>query len=152
MRGFWGLGANVMCCLALAGCGGSDALPVLAHIPNRDASACVITEVIEGELVRARCDGAPLVVRFLHYDTPDLAEAECRAEARAARMAQAHLVEILEGAALIVPKTHGRNRFDEVLVTIEIDRVPLHERMIGAGMAVPYSGGPQIDWCAQLRG
>ena len=146
--------AAIFLCLLtiLTACGTTGPIPIVAHMPSRAASACQVNAVTNGNVVRAQCDDGPEVaVRFLHYDTPGRLEPQCRAEARAAKEAQAYLAGLLQNGKIIVPKLHGRDRHDHVLATLEIDDVHLHDLMIESGLAAPYAGGPRIDWCARLR-
>lgn len=140
----------VLALAALVACKPADApRPLPAAVPGGDA--CRVARVIDGDTVDLRCGaGAAFRARLTGYDTPESFEPGCRAEAEAARAATARLRALVAGAATVEARLGGTDRYGRRLVGLGLDGRDVGAVLIGEGLAVPYAGGPRIDWCARL--
>jgi micrococcal nuclease len=115
------------------------------------ASACRITNVVDGDTVDMRCAGTGgFRARLTGYDTPESFEPRCSAEARAARAATERLRVLVSTARTVEPRFGGVDRYGRQLVRLSLDGRDVGAILIAEGLAVRYSGGRRIDWCARL--
>ncbi len=94
--------------------------------------------------------GAPFRARLTGYDTPESFEPGCRAEANAARAATARLRALVREADTVGTRFSGTDRYGRQLVHLSLDGRDVGAILIAEGLAVPYSGGRRINWCARL--
>jgi micrococcal nuclease len=115
------------------------------------ASGCRVVSVVDGDTVDMACAGAGTFrARLTGYDTPESHEPGCAAEARAARQATERLRALVAGAQSVAPQVGGIDRYGRHLVRLSLDGRDVGAVLIAEGLAVPYSGGRRIDWCARL--
>ncbi len=113
--------------------------------------ACTITRVIDGDTVAMACRGlGSFRARLMGHDTPETYRARCRAELALGQRATARLRQLLAGAEDIAFSFHGTDRYGRMLTRLRIDGRDVGQRLISEGLAVQYSGGRRIDWCAWL--
>lgn len=113
---------------------------------------CVIVDVIEGDYLRIRCRGqGHQYVWVAGYDTPELHEHRCRAEQRRAREAKFHVIDALYAAQRVELVGNRRVSDGALWLEMRIDGRDVADDLISRAMAVPYNGGPRIDWCRRLR-
>lgn len=125
---------------------------MIAGIPTRDDPICQITDIVDGDTVKMVCDnGRGGSVRLVGYDTPETYRPGCAAELRLGQAATQRLEHHLRAARRITVKYEGKDRYDRVLVRMNIDGTDLAGTMIAEGVAVAYDGGTRIDWCDRLR-
>lgn len=118
------------------------------------ASAAEIGRVLwvtDGDTYQIAHAGAPAgePVRARHFDTPERGDrAGCDAERALAEKATAAARRILPRGAKVWLSDLGRDRYGRLLATITLsDGTGLAERLIGAGLAIPYHGGRRSTWC-----
>jgi micrococcal nuclease len=127
--------------------------PAPTALPDeaRVASACRVVSVVDGDTVEMACaGGGAFRARLTGYDTPESHEPGCAAEARAGRQATQRLNALLAGARSVEPRFGGIDRYGRHLVRLTVDGRDVGAILIAEGLAVPYSGGRRIDWCARL--
>lgn len=127
--------------------------PAQIGAPGRssDTSDCRVVSVVDGDTVDMTCAGTgPFRARLTGYDTPESHEPGCAAEARAARQATARLRTLLADARSLAPRIGGVDRYGRRLVRLSVGGQDVGRLLIAEGLAVPYRGGPRIDWCARL--
>lgn len=119
---------------------------------GRDASAasgCQVTHVFDGDTVAMDCPGlGEFRARLTGYDTPEAFEPGCPEESALARAATDRLRALLATASAVEPGLAGTDRYGRRLVALRLDGRDVSATLISEGLAVPYSGGPRIDWCA----
>lgn len=111
-------------------------------------SDCRVARVIDGDTVDLFCPGEPRErTRLVGFDTPEKVEPGCEAERQRALLAEAYLRGLIAGAAEIEVRRLGFDRYNRRLAVLTVDGDDLAERMIAAGHARAYSGGPRAGWC-----
>lgn len=114
-------------------------------------SGCIIDDVIDGDTVHMSCEGGPNDnLRLMGFDTPETYRAKCATERALGLQAKQFLQQQIAKASSIIPQTHGRDRYQRLLARLYLDGVDVADIMIAAGLAVRYSGGTRINWCAKL--
>ena len=114
-------------------------------------NACSVLRVIDGDTVDMTCAGeGRFRARLTGYDTPESHEPGCPAEAQAARAATERLRGMVRTAGAVDARVGGWDRYDRRLVQLRLDGRDVGQTLIAEGLAVPYRGGPRIDWCARL--
>jgi micrococcal nuclease len=107
---------------------------------------------VDGDTLEMACPGTgPFRARLTGYDTPESHEPGCAAEARGGtpRHATAERSTVAD-ARTIDPAIGGTDRYGSRLVRLTVDGRDVGAILIAEGLAVPYSGGRRIDWCARL--
>ena len=113
---------------------------------------CGIEHVYDGDTVALDCPGAPLErARLVGFDTPEVFSPGCAAEARAGAAATDRLRALVAAAPVTGLRRQGYDRYGRALVRLEIGGADVGDVLIGEGLAVRYSGGRRIDWCARLE-
>lgn len=92
--------------------------------------------------------GKQITVRLHGVDAPEMASSRA-CEKREAVRAQVFLQKWLSGARRINLRNVQRDKYFRVLADVEIDGALMSERLLDAGLAVPYDGGTKgnVDWC-----
>ncbi len=135
--------------------GGLLLLPLAADAVNAalrpvrgEGGACRVLSVIDGDTVSLWCAGdAPERARLTGFDTPEMYSPDCLPEYVAAQKAAWALRGMIFKAGEIRVTPLGRDRYERRLIGMEIDGVPVRDRMINAGHARPYDGGRRAGWC-----
>lgn len=116
-------------------------------------SGCQIDRVIDGDTVHVSCsNGANGNLRLMGFDTPETFQPGCPDERALGTKAKIRLQQEIAKANLIEPKTHGPDKYKRLLARLYLDNRDVAEIMIAAGLAVRYSGGKRINWCAKIAG
>lgn len=116
--------------------------------------------IIDGDTIALPCDPARGIypgcaerLRLVGIDAPETgARARCEAERIAGLEARAALAEILRGRSVAITRT-GRDRWGRTLAHLEAGGTSVDEAMIAAGLALPYTRGPEAwatrcsHWC-----
>lgn len=112
-----------------------------------------ITSIFDGDSFRANIEGWPPIVgdrvpvRLMGIDTPEM-RGKCETEKTLVRQAKRHTVEMLRGAKKIELRGLKRGKYFRLLAVVYVDGESLGDSLIQEGLAVVYSGGTRIDWCA----
>ncbi|NKX43877.1 thermonuclease family protein [Roseibacterium sp. KMU-115] len=97
------------------------------------------------------CPGAGRFrARLTGFDTPESHEPRCAAEAAAARAATDRLRALVRQAATVEARLGDLDRYGRRLVGLRLDGRDVGATLIAEGLAVPYTGGPRVNWCAAL--
>lgn len=115
------------------------------------SGGCVVEYVYDGDTVSLDCPGRPLErARLVGFDTPEVFSPGCAAEKRLGDAATARLRTLVAAGTVTAVRRQGYDRYDRALVRLELDGVDVGRTLIAEGLAVPYSGGRRINWCARL--
>ncbi len=117
-----------------------------------DASAnCRITHVVDGDTVDLKCEGTQTErIRLMGYDTPETYYAECPSEKRLGDEATERLRGLVASQPVTRVTRNGTDRYARTLATIWLGGIDLAETMVSEGLALRYTGGTRINWCAHL--
>jgi len=118
--------------------------------PQASGQICNVTGIVDGDTVDLRCDGPVFRARLTGFDTPETYEPGCAAEAELGRRATGRLRQMVDNATRIEADLGGTDRYGRRLVALSLDGQAVARSMIAENLAVPYSGGRRIDWCARL--
>jgi endonuclease YncB( thermonuclease family) len=137
---------------AIAGLVAVSCMPApLSRLPAPEVGGCSVARVIDGDTVDMTCRGdGRFRARLTGYDTPESHEPRCPAEAQAAAAATARLHALVDAASTVAVRLGDFDRYGRRLVALRLDGQEVGATLIAEGLAVPYSAGPQIDWCARL--
>lgn len=145
--------------LLLAGCADDEAAPGgVAAQPAEFANGvdplkgCKVQRVVDGDTLLLSCDDGrgDVSARLLGYDTPEIHKSRCEIEKLLGYEAALRLGDWLLAADDVAAEAIGRDRYGRLLMRLVLDGEDIAERMVGAGLGVPYGGGRRIDWCARL--
>ncbi len=139
----------------LAGLGGLVLVPTLADLVNAAMKPvasregeCRILRVIDGDTLSVICPGEGMVsARLLGFDTPEKYSPGCLAEFMAAERASWALRTLIQQADRLELGFEGRDRYGRPLMRLELDGQDVAGRMVRAGHARAYGGGPRGGWC-----
>ncbi|WP_432449842.1 thermonuclease family protein [Aliiroseovarius marinus] len=112
---------------------------------------CRIARVVDGDTVDLTCPAGRVRARLVGYDTPETHEPRCSAELALGRAATTHLRRVISRSQDIDIQLLGVDRYGRALTRLKIDGTNVAQNMIQEGLAVPYSGGRRINWCARLN-
>ena len=111
---------------------------------------CRVWQVTDGDTVKIWCNDGPHPARILAYDTPEL-KARCGSELVKAVKATLYLRWLLWRAKKITVKIDGVDRYQRKLVILLVDGEGVARRMVKAGLARWYDGGPRAGWCESSK-
>ena len=143
-------------CLTLLACSAPSEGPQEAATRPTAATApsgppCTVTRVIDGDTVVMACrDLGSFRARLMGYDTPEISKPRCREELLLGLRARERMRQMLAGARVIEVSFHGPDRYGRMLTRLSLDGTDVARRLISEGLAVQYSGGRRINWCARL--
>ncbi len=150
--------ALLVFCLALLACTaplpetedeGSRAATVLHQPPS--GPPCTVTRVVDGDTVVMACrDLGSFRARLMGYDTPEISRPRCREELLLGLRAKERMRQMLADAHVLEVSFHGTDRYGRMLTRLSLDGTDVARRLISEGLAVQYSGGRRINWCARL--
>ncbi len=122
-------------------------------------AGCRVGFVYDGDTVELLCGAETQAARLVGFDTPETKGASCPEEAALGLRAKLRLgdwVAQAQGAGTanaqgdILLDHRGQDKFGRSLVAMVIGGRDVADVMIAEGLAVAYSGGARIDWCARL--
>ncbi len=130
-------------------------LPMLADLVNATMKPvqaaegpCRILRVVDGDTVTLMCPEAGVEsARLVGLDTPEKFSPGCMAEFVAAERAAWALRTLIQRADRLTITREGSDRYGRALVRLELDGQDVADRMIRAGHARRYGGGPRGSWC-----
>lgn len=130
------------------------ALLALSATSSSHDLAIRITEVIDGDTIRAELVGAPeplnkISIRLLGIDTPETRRSECAAEKELGDQAKQVVTEWLERTQEVELKNLKWDKFGgRVLANVYFDGVLVSEKLIEQGLGVAYFGKKKTNpWC-----
>ncbi|WP_151717993.1 thermonuclease family protein [Gemmobacter serpentinus] len=113
-------------------------------------AGCRIDAVLDGDTLRLICNGTAETARLTGFDTPETRDARCEAERALGKQAAAYLRDWVRRAQPGI-SDQGHDKYRRRLIRLRLDGQDVAARMIGQGLAVPYTGAARIDWCARLK-
>ncbi len=104
--------------------------------------------------IRANCvvDGDTfwfegIKIRIADIDAPEISEPACADEAKAAEVAKARLLDLLNsGRFRLIAGWRDEDRYGRKLRVVSRDGVSLGEMLVREGLARRWEG-PRLDWC-----
>ena len=101
--------------------------------------------VIDGDTIRWNGEK----VRLVGFNTPEISEPQCAAEATKGKKAKLRLQQLLNSGSVSFSATaeRHRDRYGRLLREVRVDGRDVAEVLISEGLAEPYSGGQKRDWC-----
>ena len=91
--------------------------------------------------------GEKINIRVNGIDTPEI-KGKCEKEKYDAQQVRDMVADILKDAEQITLKNMERGKYFRIAVDVFVDGENLSEVLVGAGMAIRYSGGKKtFDWC-----
>lgn len=113
----------------------------------RKSEGCKVWMVVDGDTVRMSCPQTGFVSgRIVGFDTPEM-KARCPKELGMAVAATFYLRWQLWTARKVVATPRGTDRYGRTLTLMSVDDELVGARMVGAGLARWYDGGPRRGWC-----
>lgn len=132
--------------LILTGCGAPET-------PRHAATggSCQVARVIDGDTVDMACaDIGTFRARLVGYDTPEITSPGCAQELALGRLARQRLTQIVREADRVDAQMGEFDRYNRRLVRLAFDGEDVAQTLVSEGLAVGYSGGRRINWCARL--
>ena len=101
--------------------------------------------VVDGDTIRMNGDK----IRIVGFNTPEISEPDCAAEAAKGEQAKLRLLELLNSGELAFAATadRDRDRYGRLLRQVRVDGSDVADTLISEGLAEPYQGGQKRDWC-----
>ena len=91
--------------------------------------------------------GEKISIRVNGIDTPEI-KGKCEKEKYDAQQVRDMVADILKDAEQITLKNMERGKYFRIAADVIVDGENLSEVLVGAGMAIRYSGGKKtFDWC-----
>ena len=91
--------------------------------------------------------GEKISIRVNGIDTPEI-RGKCEKEKYDAQQVRDMVADILKDAEQITLKNMERGKYFRIAADVFVDGENLSEVLVGAGMAIRYSGGKKtFDWC-----
>jgi endonuclease YncB( thermonuclease family) len=130
-------------------------VPLIADLVNAalkpisgDGGTCRVLRVVDGDTVTLMCPEEGMQsARLLGFDTPEKYAPKCVAEFVAAERASWALRTLIQKADRLKVTLDGRDQYGRALVKLELDGEDVAKRMVRAGHARLYGGGPRGSWC-----
>ena len=118
-----------------------------------DYQGAIYLQNYDGDTIRFDLPGYPPIagddirVRVNGIDTPEI-KGNCEKEKYDAQQAKEMVADILKDAEQITLKNMERGKYFRIAADVFVDGENLSEVLVGAGMAIRYSGGKKtFDWC-----
>lgn len=121
----------------------------LAPYENLTVEGCTLNYVYDGDTVALDCGSERITARVLGLDAPEAKSPQCDAEKALADRATLRLRSLSQEGELTF-SGYARDKYQRLLVTMKVGGVDVAETLIAEGLALRYSGGTRIDWCARL--
>lgn len=101
--------------------------------------------VVDGDTIRL--DGEK--IRLVGFNTPEISEPACAAEAAKGEQAKNRLLELLNSGSLAFAATadRDRDRYGRLLRSVTVNGRDVADTLISEGLAEPYRGGQKRNWC-----
>ncbi len=112
---------------------------------------CNVGYVYDGDTVALRCGDKEQTARLVGFDTPETKKPMCEAERVLGNKATLRLRGLLANGAASY-RSQGYDKYGRELIVLKVDGVDVAETLVREGLAVAYTGGSRISWCAKLGG
>lgn len=113
----------------------------------RFTGECRPGRVHDGDTFALVCGAQVSTARLTGIDTPELTDARCPAERRAAEAARGALAGMIAAAGVVEIARHGTDRYGRDLVALRLDGEDAARALIAAGHGRRYDGGARRGWC-----
>ncbi len=110
---------------------------------------CEVGYVYDGDTVALRCGGKEQTARLVGFDTPETKQPRCEAERALGDKATLRLRGLLANGEASY-RTQGHDKYGRELIVLKVDGIGVADTLIKEGLAVAYTGGSRISWCAKL--
>jgi len=120
------------------------------HAGMSDAG-CRIGYVYDGDTVELVCGGVPETARLVGFDAPEVKSPRCPEEKALGLQATQRLRGVLMAVDIGISDL-GFDKYQRRLVRVMVGGRDVAAIMVAEGLAVAYSGGTRIDWCARING
>ena len=110
---------------------------------------CKVGYVYDGDTVALRCGDKEQTARLVGFDTPETKKPKCEAERALGEKAKLRLRELLANGAASY-RSQGHDKYGRELIVLKVDGRDVAETLVNEGLAVDYTGGGRISWCAKL--
>lgn len=128
--------------------------------PRGSTKSAVVVRIVDGDTIRAKCDGREIAVRMIGIDTPesrknDRAEKQSRSESksvkeiiRLGKFAKRHLESLLCPGDKIVLEfdAEEKDRYGRTLAYIRKNGEMINAMMIADGFAYPLTIPPNVEY------
>lgn len=114
-------------------------------------AGCRIGYVYDGDTVELVCGGTAETARLVGFDTPEVTSPRCPEEKALGLQATQRLRGLLMAMDIGISDL-GFDKYQRRLVRVMVKGRDVAGIMVAEGLAVAYSGGTRIDWCARIRG
>ncbi|MFK7938939.1 MAG: thermonuclease family protein [Roseovarius sp.] len=112
---------------------------------------CILGYVYDGDTVELKCGAERLTARLQGFDTAETKDPRCAEELAHGALATDRLRALVKQGEVTFSQ-RGYDKYNRVLIRLSVDGVDVGETLVREGLAVPYTGGKRIDWCARLEG
>ena len=113
-------------------------------------AGCAVSYVYDGDTVALDCGAeAEMTARLVGFDTPETKSPGCAEELAHGALATDRLRALI-GQGAVRYELRGRDKYDRLLIALQVAGEDVGARLIREGLAVAYDGGGRIDWCARL--
>lgn len=101
--------------------------------------------VVDGDTIRMNGEK----IRLVGFNTPEISEPACPAEAAKGEQAKLRLLELLNSGSIALAATadRDRDRYGRLLRQVTVNGRDVADTLISEGLAEPYRGGQKRNWC-----
>lgn len=119
------------------------------RILGQAEAGCRVGYVYDGDTIAMECGRGEITARVMGLDAPETVRARCPEERAAGARATERLRALVAGGAVRIT-CHGEDKYRRALIRLRVDDVDVARTLVREDLAVRYSGGTRIDWCARL--
>jgi len=112
---------------------------------------CTLNYVYDGDTVALDCADGRQTARLVGFDTPETKDPRCAAEKTLGNQATQRLRD-LAASGVIGFDAQGYDKYGRILAKMTVDGMDVADILVREGLAVRYTGGKRINWCAKLGG
>lgn len=114
------------------------------------AGECAVSYVYDGDTVALKCGMREETARVQGLDTPETKEPRCPQEFKAGKQATLRLRALVKQGEVSY-RAVGYDKYGRRLIRLSVDGEDVADTLVREGLAVAYTGGKRIDWCAGLK-
>lgn len=108
---------------------------------------CKITRVVDGDSLELNCPNTDRKkARITGLDAPEI-YGDCEAEKVLAMQAKNYLRTRVRSAKDVQITHYGRDKYNRMLIKLELDGKDIAPQIIDQGLARLYTGGARLGWC-----